>query len=220
MIAGLRQNCLTRLPIDSALRSIIGNIAILCRMICGHMEADLLSLRDLIETRAANDGMSLRALWSKALEAIMRDELAPVLPDGVSLDTPFDFGGRRITWRQVITSALDRIVDYIPSESTWAKSLMFDGAAFNNWIEQNRIKRPRLRLPRRRPSVLRVREVVVRYCENEKKDGRSTSIPRMWKYVKEHLPRATRDQAIDALRAIEGSKERGRPRTATTKRSQ
>jgi hypothetical protein len=120
-----------------------------CNNFVGHMEADRLSLRDLIETTAAASGMSLRVLWSSALAAIMRDELVPVLPDGVSLDAQFESGGRRITLRQVITSALDRIQYYNPSEYTWAKSLMFDGVAFNNWFEQNRTQPPRP--PRRRP---------------------------------------------------------------------
>jgi hypothetical protein len=64
---------------------------------------------------------------------------------------------------------------------------------------------------RRRPPHSEVEAAVRRYVDQEA--GKSTSITRAWSYVKNELPKATKEQTIAALRKTEGGpKSRGRPR--------
>jgi hypothetical protein len=172
------------------------------------------SLRYLIESRAAEYRLALRTLWGWVLDAIARDML---IPEDISLDAPFDCGGRALTWRQVIVSAFRAIERHIPSNDGWANSLTLDPAAFDKWLAEDSpasIQPAQSQKPkRRRPSDYRVRQVVQNYRKSEQEKGYPTSIPRMWEYVKKALPHATRDQAIEVFQAIEGGpKERGRPR--------
>ena len=179
-----------------------------------------MSLRDLIETRAAQRCIALRTLWSWALDAIDGGVLIPIFPKGMSLDTPFDHGGRLMTWRDVIVNAARSIERHLPSKDSWANHLTFDPGRFDKWLEEDSPARTVPALPKRlRPSDPNVRRAVQRYCEIEKKQNGSTSIPRMWKYLKKNLPGATRNQGIKALHAIEdGPKDRGRPRTLARRR--
>ena len=179
------------------------------------------SIRDLIERGAAEHQIAPLTLWGWALDAIKRDVLLPILPEGVSLDTKFDHGGMLLTWRQVIGTALAAIKHQIPSKYGWAKTLMLDSAVFDNWLAKDSPAGTALaksRLPsRRRPPNHRVRQVIREYRESEKTKGRSTSIPRMWKWVQKAVPGATRDQAKRELQALEGGpKPRGRPRGTRT----
>jgi hypothetical protein len=180
-----------------------------------------MSLRDLIETRAAQRCIALRTLWSWALDAIAGGVLIPNFPKGMSIDTPFRYGGMWLTWRDVIVNAARSIERHLPSKDSWATQLTIDPDIFDKWLEEDSPARPALsRLPsRHRRSDPDVRHAVQRYCEIENKQNSSTSIPRMWKYLKENLPGATRDQGIKALHAIEdGPKDRGRPRKSTRRR--
>ena len=176
------------------------------------------SIRDLIERGAAEHQIAPRMLWGWALDAIKRDMLLPILPEGVSLDTKFDHGGMPLTWRQVIGTALAVIERHIPSNNGWANTLMFDPGAFDRWLTHDSPARTPSAsvspLPlRRRPTPFQVRQVVQAYVKSERKINRGTSIPRMWTSIKKDLPNATRTQAIDELRKIEGGpKNRGRPR--------
>ncbi len=179
------------------------------------MSANQESLRDLIESRAARDGIALRKLWGWTLDAIARGVLVPTLPEGISLDTPL---GGSLTWRKLIDGALAAIEGRSnPSNYNWARVPTFEPAAFDNWLDSvlQALAPPEpSRLPaRRRPRSSDVRRVVLNYVDTERKAGRFTSILRLWEYVKKELPAATRDQAIKALRVIEGGpKNRGRPR--------
>jgi len=173
------------------------------------------SFRDLVESRSAAHGIAPRTLWRLALDAIARNALVPILPEGVSLDTKSDHGGMSWTWRGVVVDALRRIERANPSDFPWSSKLKFDPAVFDQWLNAVlQAFEERSRLPRRkRPSAAEVRRVVQNYVDEVRKAGGSTSIPRMWGYVKRELPEATRDQATKALRAIEGGpKPRGRPR--------
>jgi hypothetical protein len=174
-----------------------------------------MSLRDLIESRSAQRHIALRTLWSWVLDAIAAGELIPIFPQGTSLDTPFDHGGMLLTWRKVIENATRSIQRHLPSNDSWANQLRFDPGSFDSWLDKDSPAGtvPALsRLPKRhRPSDPDVRRMVQRYCETEKAGNSSTSIPRMWEYLKGNLPGATREQGIRALRAIEdGPKDRGR----------
>jgi hypothetical protein len=51
------------------------------------MAGEQANLRDLIENGAARHGIAPRRLWGWALDAIAKDVLRPVLPEGQSLDT-------------------------------------------------------------------------------------------------------------------------------------
>jgi hypothetical protein len=180
-----------------------------------------MSLRDLIETRAAQRCIALRTLWSWALDAIAGGVLIPIFPKGMSLDTRFDHGGMWLIWRDVIVNAARSIERHLPSKDSWANQLTIDPDIFDKWLEEDSPARLALsRLPNRhRPSNPDVRRAVQRYCEIENKQNSSTSIPRMWKYLKKNLPGATRDQGIKMLRAIEdGPKARGRPRKKLARR--
>jgi hypothetical protein len=121
------------------------------------MAGEQASLRDLIESRAARDGVGSRDLWKLALNAIAQDALAPILPDGISLDTKFDHGGRRLTWRTVIDSALHAIDRHEPSNDNWAKELKFCAAGFDTWLKSalkaKRIPAHPKRLSGRKPEV-------------------------------------------------------------------
>jgi hypothetical protein len=172
------------------------------------------SLRYLVESRAAEYRLPLRTLWGWVLDAIARDML---IPEDISLYTPFDCGGRALTWRQVIVSALRAIERHVPSNDGWANSLMLDPTAFDKWLaEDSPASTPPVQSQtpkRRRPPDYRIRQVVQNYRKSEQKKRYPTSIPRMWEYVKKALPHATRDQAIKVFQALEGgSKGRGRPR--------
>ena len=174
------------------------------------------SIRDLIERGAAEYHVALRTLWGWALDAIKRDMLLPILPNGMLLDTKFDHGGMPLTWRQVISRALAEIERHIPSNNGWASTLMFDSAAFDKWLAEDSpagTARAQSRLPRRRrPPDHRVRQVIQEYRESERASGRDTSILRMWECVRAAVPGATRDQAITVFQTIEGGpKRRGRP---------
>jgi hypothetical protein len=92
------------------------------------------SLRDLIETGAARHNQATRTVWKLALDAVARGMLSPALPEGQSLDTPFDHGGMPLTWRKVVSRALHAIDRHEPSEDNWAKTLCFDCVVFEKWL--------------------------------------------------------------------------------------
>jgi len=114
------------------------------------MAGGLKSLRDLVEEGAASHGIVLRTLWGWALDAIVAGSLVPVLPAGVSLDSPFDHGGMSLCWRKVVSTASRSIARYIPENDKWANTLMFDPDAFDKWFTHDspaRIHRSRSPLP-------------------------------------------------------------------------
>jgi hypothetical protein len=100
------------------------------------MVVEQASIRDLVETRAPRHGLAPRELWRWALDSIANDMMAPIFPEGTSLDTWFDFGGARYTWRKVIVRALHTIENHLPSNDGWAKNLMLDGAVFDERLEK------------------------------------------------------------------------------------
>ena len=63
-----------------------------------------------------------------------------------------------------------------------------------------------------RASGADVLQVVRGYIESERRVGGIPSQTRMWQTVKDKLPAATREQAINAMQNIEGRKLPGRPR--------
>jgi hypothetical protein len=177
------------------------------------------SLRDLVESRAAWEGIASRKLWAWALDAIAKDLLKPILPEGQSLDTKFNHGGGWLTLRGVIHSALQAIERHEPSNDNWAKVLMLDPAVFHKWLSAHLLasgrRKPSLLPVRKRPPHAEVRRVVENYVDDERKASHNTNIRRMWEYVKKELPEATREQAKKAFHDIEnGPKQRGRPRRA------
>jgi hypothetical protein len=90
----------------------------------------------LVEDNAAKYGITPRKLWSWALDAIAKDVLKPVYPEGQSLDTEFSHGGMGpLTLRNII-SARRRSDQYDPSTESWAKDLMFDTGAFERWLRK------------------------------------------------------------------------------------
>ena len=98
------------------------------------MADGLRSLRSLVEERAASHGIALRTLWGWALEAIVAGSLIPVLPTGITLDTPSNQGGRPLSLRTVVNTASRSIARYIPENANWANTLMFDPEAFERWL--------------------------------------------------------------------------------------
>jgi hypothetical protein len=175
------------------------------------------SLRELIESSAAFHGVARRTLCGWALDAIARNELPLILPEGMSLDTESSHGGMPLTWRRVVEGALNRIEDIDPSGFSWFRRLKCEPTLFDRWLKT---KLQAISLPRgsrfpvqKRPTDAEVRRVVGDYVGRERTAGRIPAIPRMWEYLKKQLPNATRDQGKTALRHIEGGpKRRGRPR--------
>src|SRR5262249_26864470 len=153
------------------------------------------SLRDLIESRAAWHSIAPRTLCRWALEAIAHNELPRVFPEGVSLDTEFNHGGMPLTWRRVVEHWLGRIENIDPSRFPPFEKLRCKPALFDRWLNDKlqAISLPEAsRVPvRKRPSDHQVRRVVQNYVNEERKTGRSTSIPRMTEYVQRELPKAT-----------------------------
>lgn len=97
------------------------------------MASEQMSLRNLVESRAARHALAPRTLWEWALDAIAHDAIAPILPSGKSLDTEFYHGGAPLTWRQVvIRTSTD---GYNPSDSYWTQTLIFDAVMFDKWLE-------------------------------------------------------------------------------------
>jgi hypothetical protein len=179
------------------------------------------SLRDLIESRAASHRIAPRTLRRWALEAIVQNALLLTFPRGVSLDTEFNHGGMRLTWRQAIGRLLHAIDDFDPFKFSWVRSLTCYPTRFDKWLATKMAGlRKTYRLPaRKRAPDTKVQRVVQGYVNDELARGYNTSIPRMWHHVKTKLPRATYEQAVNALRAIEGGpKQRGRPRRGTSVR--
>jgi len=176
------------------------------------------SLRDLIDTRAALHRIAPRALCRWALKEIVQNTLPLVLPKGVSLDT-VDGVGR--TLRGMIVGLLPGLESVDAFRFGWVRNLKCDPKEFDRWlnVETKAASSPGIsRLPRRkRPHDAVVRRVVQNYVNGEQSTGRgSTAIPRMWDHVKKELLGATYEQAVRALRAIEGGpKQRGRPRLGT-----
>jgi hypothetical protein len=75
-------------------------------------------------------------LWELALDAIVHDALVPILPDDVSLDTDYNYGGRLLSRRKVIDSVLKTIHRYQPSNyDPWTTIMKFDAAAFDTWLK-------------------------------------------------------------------------------------
>jgi hypothetical protein len=182
------------------------------------------SLRNLIESGAAFHSKASRAVCRWVLDAILRNELRVIFPEGESLDTKFSHGGMPLTWRLMLGHWLHRIEHIDPSRFVRFQRLSCEPTLFDRWLKaklQTNSSPEASRFPvRKRPSPAQVRQVVQNYVNEERKIGRSTSITRMWKYVQKEPPNATRDQAINALRDIEGGpKERGRPRRATPVRN-
>ena len=174
------------------------------------------SLRDLIESRAASHAIAPRTLRRWALEAIVQNALLLTFPKGVSLDTEFN----QLTLRHRIGRLLHAIDDFDPFKFSWVRSLTCDPKEFDRWlnVETKAASSPGISrlLRRKRPRDAIVRRVVQNYVNGEQSTGRGTAIPRMWDHVKRELPGATHEQAVKALRAIEGGrKRRGRPRLGT-----
>jgi hypothetical protein len=99
------------------------------------------SLPDLIENSAARYGIAPRKLWGWALNAIAKDELRPILPEGQSLDTEFSHGGMPLTLRRIIEAR--RVIEpgrdmerYDPSCEGWAKMLLFNPEQFDKWLRK------------------------------------------------------------------------------------
>jgi hypothetical protein len=174
------------------------------------------SLRVLIESRAVLHGIVPRALCRWALEAIAQDTLPLVLPEGVSLDT-VDGVGR--TLRSMILRLLPGIESIDPFKFGWVRHLKCNPNEFDRWLnvetKASSLKISRLPMRKRPPDAL-VRRVVQNYVNEEQSTGLGTAIPRMWDHVKKELPGARYQQAVEAMRAIEGGpKRRGRPRRGT-----
>jgi hypothetical protein len=170
------------------------------------------SLRNLIESRSARQGMAPRDLWRLTLRAMKDEALLPVLPNDQSLDTRFNQGGMWITWKEVFNGVLKDIDRYLPTHDFWTISVRLDPDKFDEWLAS---PQQAGRLPARRlPTYDKIKQAVANYVEGQRKQGRNTSIPSMFEYLKQHLPEATRAQGERALKDIEGgSKRRGRPRT-------
>ncbi|MFZ2077897.1 MAG: hypothetical protein WAV38_14850 [Xanthobacteraceae bacterium] len=99
------------------------------------MAGERKSLRDMIESKAAQHGVASRELWKLALNAILDDVLMPILPaDCSSLDKEFNHGGQRINLRKVIRRVLPTIDSYGPPNSDWTRCLEFDDAPFEKWL--------------------------------------------------------------------------------------
>jgi hypothetical protein len=127
------------------------------------------SLRDLIETRSAREGIAPRELWRLTLQAILKKDpvLLTVLPDPRSLDTSFSHGGMPLTWRRVFEGVLKDIDHYLPTKDFWAKAVKFDSDAFDEWLTTPQAAN---RLPaRRRPPYAKVKEAVKRYAEAQRR---------------------------------------------------
>jgi hypothetical protein len=91
----------------------------------------------LIEDNAAKYWIAPRKLWRLALDAIEKDVLRPVLPEGQSLDTEFSHGGMGpLTRRRIIRSASSRIERHEPSNDEWAKELKFEAKEFDSWFKK------------------------------------------------------------------------------------
>ena len=110
-----------------------------------------MSLRDLIETRAAQRCIALRTLWSWALDAIDGAVLIPIFPKGMSLDTRFCHGGMLVTWRDVIMNAARSIGRHLPSKDSWANHPKVDPDKFDKWLEEDSPARPALSLSQNGP---------------------------------------------------------------------
>jgi hypothetical protein len=136
--------------------------------------------------------------------------------EGVSLDT-VDGVGRTLHSR--IVGLLPGIESVDPFKFGWVRNLKCDPNEFDWWlnVEPKASSLKISRIPKRkRPPDAVVRRVVQNYVDEEQSTGLGTAIPRMWNHVKKELPGATYDQAVEALRAIEGGpKQRGRPRGGT-----
>lgn len=89
-----------------------------------------------MEDEAARRGVAPRKLWAQVLGGIVRDALRPILPGDMSLDTQFNHGGMLLTLRRVIAGRLNDIERYDPSADGWAKTMMFDPAAFRKWLDE------------------------------------------------------------------------------------
>ena len=126
------------------------------------------NLRDLIESRAADHGVPLRKLWKWTLQAILSDVIAPILPEGKSLDVPFPHGGRSLTWRTVIKTVLPTIDSYGPPGHDWTGTLMFDVAGFDMWLK-SALKDRRMPVhPKRRAGAKQTRREKVKLFIEEK----------------------------------------------------
>ena len=69
------------------------------------MTNDRETLPDLIETRSAQHTIPRRKLWRLAFAAILDGALNPDFGE-LTLDTAFDHGGTKLTWRRVIADGL------------------------------------------------------------------------------------------------------------------
>jgi hypothetical protein len=101
------------------------------------------SLRDLIESRSAREGMAQRHLWRLTLDAIVvQDVLLPILPEDRSLDTPFSPGGMPVTWRKLLAGVLKDIDHYLPTKDFWSKAVKLDPDAYSGNVETPKATSP------------------------------------------------------------------------------
>jgi hypothetical protein len=101
------------------------------------MPVEQTSLCDLVEDNSARYGIAPRRLWKWALDAIATDILKPILPEGYSIDTTFDYGGQVVTIRKLITTASALLERIDPSSWWWLKHLFFDPVGFQIWVEKS-----------------------------------------------------------------------------------
>jgi len=85
------------------------------------------TLRDLVESRAAEYNLPPRWLWGWALDAIVRHVLLPNLPEGISLDS---LHGRIVGALYAIERGSD------PSRWSWTSAIALSPAAFDRWLKK------------------------------------------------------------------------------------
>jgi hypothetical protein len=136
-------------------------------------------LCDLIKTRSAQNGLTQRQLWGWAFTAILSSELIPEFPVGFSLDTEFDHGGRRLTWRRVIASALPALgrQSANPSDWSWTTAFAFSPTSFDRWLK-TALKNHRIPAHPKRHAGAKptTREQLAAFIESEYPDGLPSGI--------------------------------------------
>jgi hypothetical protein len=164
------------------------------------MTNDRETLPDLIETRSAEHTIPRRKLWRLAFAAILDGALNPDFGE-LTLDTAFDHGGTKLTWRRVIAdglAGLGRRAD--PARWNWSATLSFSPVAFDRWLREA-LRTARFSAhPKRRPGAKGSKRNAVCKFLDERRFPDSTPYKEIAREVKDALGFDVSDRTIARAR--------------------
>jgi hypothetical protein len=134
-------------------------------------------LRDLVETRSAQYGVTRRKLWAWVFKAILKGDL--IANNAPPLNEKFKHGGTTLKWSGVITIQLKAIErpSADPSDWPWTESLIFSPVTFDKWLKETLQHHKFPTHPNSIPGAKRTkRDAIKEFIDKEYPDGKPAGV--------------------------------------------